>query len=221
MHKFDINSAKFVSIIIGICFIFTMVIWHAFSYLPKEIPNIETTPNSNISSEAKTSDKITESEKPVQLKEEEKNTIQNLAQENKKKETKSELKPLETIYEDTPGETISDNSITKNDESNIARIEDLMLSEKYTEALELCKKTIEYSNDDSVKARAYEKMANIYAISRHYGSALSAAQRAFNLKPTTSRETLLARLYYKTGDIDKATSRINNVLRRDFKVNDK
>ena len=36
------------------------------------------------------------------------------------------------------------------------------------------------------------------------------------MDPTTSREILLARIYYKTGDIVKATQRINNVLQRDF-----
>ena len=35
MNRFDSNSAKFISIIIGICFIFIMVVWHAFDYIPK------------------------------------------------------------------------------------------------------------------------------------------------------------------------------------------
>ena len=36
MNKFNIESARFVSIIIGICFIFVMVIWNAFDYLPQD-----------------------------------------------------------------------------------------------------------------------------------------------------------------------------------------
>ena len=51
---------------------------------------------------------------------------------------------------------------------------------------------------------------------KRYGTALSYAQKAYNTYPTSSREMLLARLYYKTGDLDKATKRMNNVLQRDF-----
>ena len=34
MNKFNIESAKFLSIIIVICFVFIMVVWKAFDYLP-------------------------------------------------------------------------------------------------------------------------------------------------------------------------------------------
>jgi hypothetical protein len=59
-------------------------------------------------------------------------------------------------------------------------------------------------------------MADVYGIVKRYGTALSYAQRAYNAAPTTSREMLIARLYYKTGEIDKATKRVNNILQRDF-----
>ena len=63
-------------------------------------------------------------------------------------------------------------------------------------------------------------MAIVYAISKRYGSAISAAQRAYNIAPTSNREMLLARLYYKTGDTERATAKANNVLRRDFGLYD-
>ena len=56
------------------------------------------------------------------------------------------------------------------------------------------------------------------AIVKKYGSAMSYAQKAYNLSPSTNRELLLARLYYKTGDVDKATKRVNNILQRDFSI---
>ena len=78
------------------------------------------------------------------------------------------------------------------------------------------KQLLEISKPNNVSFVSIDEMKSLI-----YGSALSAAQRAYNLAPSSHREVLLARLYYKTGDIDKATSRVNNVLRRDFSINDK
>lgn len=87
---------------------------------------------------------------------------------------------------------------------------------QYVKALEEYKAIAENSTDANVKARCYEEMADVYGIVKRYGTALSYAQRAYNVAPTTSREMLIARLYYKTGEIDKATKRVNNILQRDF-----
>ena len=87
---------------------------------------------------------------------------------------------------------------------------------QYVKALEEYKAIAENSTDANVKARCYEEMADVYGIVKRYGTALSYAQRAYNAAPTTSREMLIARLYYKTGEIDKATKRVNNILQRDF-----
>ena len=90
-------------------------------------------------------------------------------------------------------------------------------SEKqYVKALEELQKIPSITKDVNLIAKSYEETASIYAIVKRYGTALSYAQRAYNMSPSSSREMLLARLYYKTGDIDKATKRINNVLQRDF-----
>ena len=72
------------------------------------------------------------------------------------------------------------------------------------------------TDDKSSIATSYEGIASIYAARHKYGSALSYATRAYNMSPSSSRELLLARLYYKTGDMEKATRRINNILHRDF-----
>lgn len=87
---------------------------------------------------------------------------------------------------------------------------------QYVKALEEYKAIAENSTDANVKARCYEEMADVYGIVKRYGTALSYAQRAYNVSPSTSREMLIARLYYKTGEIDKATKRVNNILQRDF-----
>ena len=87
---------------------------------------------------------------------------------------------------------------------------------QFVKALQEYQKIPAITNDTSMVARSYEEIATIYAIVKKYGTALSYAQKAYNMSPSSSREMLLARLYYKTGDIDKATRRINNVLQRDF-----
>lgn len=66
------------------------------------------------------------------------------------------------------------------------------------------------------KADLYEAASTSYGMAKRYGTALAYAQKAYNMSPSTNREVLLARLYYKTGDYSKANDRMNNVMRRDF-----
>lgn len=220
MNKFNMESAKFLSIIIGICFVFIMVIWHAFSYLP------DTDSNKNI---ADVSSNISEKKEVVIETSSLKSNSEVLNQEvGERKEfevvnvvksaEKKNLEPLETIYEDTPEKIVkNDNSIEK----AFVKAQELRSNNQYVEALSEYQNIISTTDDVKIKAQAYEEIALMYAVLKRYGSALAAAQKSYNLVPTSSREVLLARLYYKTGDIDKATTRVNNVLRRDFIANDK
>lgn len=228
MNKFDVNSAKFLSIIIAICFIFIMVVWHAFDYLPTKEENNNTlyTQTNNKISEvvSRESTTVENSDKTEQATEENEveTTSEKVIKESSTNEDKK-LEPLETIYEGTP---LSNESKLSQEESNISdanydRAKDYMTSKRFVEAITEYKKIIQTTDDDKLKAQCYEDISIAYAVLKRYGSALSAAQRAYNLAPSSHREVLLARLYYKTGDIDKATSRVNNVLRRDFSINDK
>ena len=94
--------------------------------------------------------------------------------------------------------------------------EKLKKDKQYVKAIEEYQKISTVTNDTNTVAKSYEEIATIYAIVKRYGTALSYAQKAYNMSPSSSREMLLARLYYKTGDMDKARRRVNNILQRDF-----
>ena len=94
-------------------------------------------------------------------------------------------------------------------------------SKEYTKALDEYTNVLKNTSDNDVKAICYQEISYIYAINKRYGTELSYAQQAYNLVPNSERELLLARLYYKTGDIDKASKRVNNVLKRDFFIESK
>lgn len=227
MNKFDMQSAKFIGIIIGICFIFIMVIWNAFNYLPpKEDNNMATNQEINLPTDEEQKEN-TQNDEEVQNDEDDESVevkadtqIRNF--DSQKNAQEVELEPLEPIAENAKDENVTLDADVQNHENPLDtalnNAKNYSREHKYASSISEYQKAISLTNDNSVKAQCYENIAKIYATSKRYGSALSAAQKAFNTEPSTSREVLLARLYYKTGDIDKATNRINNVLKRDFSL---
>ncbi len=135
---------------------------------------------------------------------------------------KAALEPLEPL-EDLPEEAAEANgaapNITQESVTDLITKADKYRADKdYVKAIETYKAAADRAEDTTTKAQCYENTATVYAIVKRYGSAMSYAQQAYNMAPSTSRELLLARLYYKTGDIDKATKRVNNILQRDFSI---
>lgn len=221
MNNFDIKSAKYVSIVILICFIFVMVVWHAFRYLPSETPegvNLPPAEEQQIDNNETASSAEEEAPQPEETRQERSedwtpkvSTEPDITTEtisgNDREVTPTE--PLEAIDEDEKPEVDSLTSAL----NNAQRYKD---NKQYVKAISEYQKAISLTTDIKTKANCYEEISSIYAIAKRYGTALSFAQKAYNMVPTTAREILLARLYYKTGDADKATTRMNNVLRRDF-----
>lgn len=219
MDKFDIRSAKLISIIGLILFIFVMVIANAYKYLPSNTADIPEV-NSEINLPANNSDNDNEYDSNESEATEEEAVNNDESRDNRKtaepediNSSGNEITPLENID--------SDNSISESNNS----YEDIINNAKqFKEDKQLVKAISEYqkalniAENSKQKAECYEEISTIYAISKKYGTALSYAQKAYNLYPSTSREILLARLYYKTGSTDKASDRINNVLRRDFNL---
>lgn len=219
MNKFNLDSAKFVSIIIGICFIFVMVVWHAFNYLPNKS-------SEQVLFEQPTASGITENVQEEVRQNAEEEQEQGEASDYQEQDeivktetskAEQELEPLEPIVSDEQNVEKGFSSIEK----SLEMAKNYKESQSYVNAISEYQKVIGLTEESKVKAQCYEEISYIYASQKRYGSALSAAQKAYNTSPSTSREVLLARLYYKTGDIDKATNRLNNVLRRDFLPNDK
>ena len=203
-----------------VCVAFFVVIARAFQYIPNQdnnqivqpkIEDINSTSNSSSEEE-----NIAQEETTTPTEEEQKAPVE------KEKVSQKPNEELENI-EDLPKEAAAENTQAEPEltpeekaEKTFFTAQKYKKEKQYVKALEEYKKISEITNDTATIARSYEEIATIYAIVKRYGTALSYAQKAYNMAPSSSREMLLARLYYKTGDIDKATRRINNVLQRDF-----
>lgn len=228
MNKFNIESARFVSIIIGICFIFVMVIWNAFDYLPQDaVDDRLTSLIKEENTQQENTQKVNFEDNTADEESEEEISDDDIDEPVTKVTAKPEptsIQPLEVIPDEelTSGNAVATDSQEKEspEEKLLVKARTLKADKQYTAAIAEYEKLIQTTNDTKLKAICYEEMATIYGIVKRYGSALSAAQRAYNLSPTSAREVLLARLYYKTGELNKATERVNNVLKRDFGVND-
>ena len=239
----EFNSKGFLIILFLICTVFLVLIIKAFSYIPNTSSdnivqrgssvNRVLPPSENAAIEVNTE---TDSETKTLQPDSEK-TDNNVVKPNKTRtstkdsfamEQSGMQEGLENI-EDLPSEAEAANSSDSNSvqapvepttDEKVMKIlldaDKLKKDKQYVKAIEEYQKISTVTNDTNTIAKSYEEIATIYAIAKRYGTALSYAQKAYNLSPSSSREMLLARLYYKTGDMDKATRRINNVLQRDF-----
>lgn len=233
MNKYiESNSKKFLIMLLLICLVFFILIIKAFEYIPMTDKDAIVSRN-NIENLNKPAEENAEEQQNNQNEQTEKPTLDVKLTPDFVDKQKNEVQtdatkttePLENIT-DLPEDTIATNNSeeTKSIELTPEEKADKILlaaqkykkDKQYVKALEEYQKIPTITNDTTTIARSYEEIATIYAIVKRYGTALSYAQKAYNMSPSSSREMLLARLYYKTGDIDKATKRINNVLQRDF-----
>ena len=237
MNKYIVsNSKKFLVLLVLICVVFLIVIIKAFEYIPVTDDDAIISRN-NIENINKPAQDEAEQATNENAENKEKKTLDitltpDFVQKPKAETPKEEkvAEPLENIT-DSPSDAVEANSDGSGAVQAEKKVEltpeekaekTFLTAQKYKRDRQFVKALQEYqkipaiTNDTSMVARSYEEIATIYAIVKKYGTALSYAQKAYNMSPSSSREMLLARLYYKTGDIDKATRRINNVLQRDF-----
>lgn len=229
MNKFNVESAKFLSIIIGICLIFIMVVWHAFEYIPNKGVSNKPVEEAVVQEELVDEEKIkVEDEQTVEevvldeeMEDSERESTEQIIIEQRRQDiVKEKLEPLESI-EDSQGEIVAEKQEEISFVSILNQGQDKEIAGDYSGALAQYQKALDMVSSNKEKAICLEKIAMLYALQKRYGSALSVAQKAYNAYPNTSREILLARLYYKTGDINRANARMSNVLKRDFMANDK
>ena len=232
----EFNSKSFLIILFLICAVFLVLIIKAFSFIPDS--NTDKVVSRNMTANTQKPRTVEQSVK------EENNAVQEDAQVEQKTDTVSAVQDRQqnTMFQPTPNEQESLENIdelpqeasaenlsnsTTNTEPAAPSVEEQVLKifvdagklkkdKQYVKAIEEYQKISTITQDTDTIAKSYEEIAAIYAIVKRYGTALSYAQKAYNMSPSSSREMLLARLYYKTGDMDKATRRINNVLQRDF-----
>ncbi len=232
----EFNSKSFLIILFLICAVFLELIIKVFSFIPDS--NTDKVVSRNMTANTQKPRAVEQSVK------EENNTVQEEAQVEQKTDTVSAVQDRQqnTMFQPTPNEQESLENIDElpqeasaenlsnnatNTEPAAPSVEEQVLKifveagklkkdKQYVKAIEEYQKISTITQDTDTIAKSYEEIAAIYAIVKRYGTALSYAQKAYNMSPSSSREMLLARLYYKTGDMDKATRRINNVLQRDF-----
>ena len=208
MDNFDIKSAKFIVFIIVICGIFAALVGNAYRYLPSENDKNTIKLEQKESPEFIAEEKEYTEEETVGKKLIVKEKDEEIINEKVKPESEKDVEELEVIK---PDQDNNDNEL----DNSLAKAKKYVEDKDYSKALAEYQKALTLANEDKEKALCYEQIANIHAVSKHYGSALSNAQKAFNL---ASREVLLARLYYKTGNPERANQRMQNVLQRDFSM---
>lgn len=217
--KFDFLSSKKYLLLIGIiCVVFIIIIYKAFDYLPKKDLEPITPINSTKYEEQTQEDynieedsEETEYDNEEDLEEDVEDNIETQTLEKKPTEP---LEPIEELNNISPIET------GNSDENNVVLLFDsaqkLTKSKNYKAAILEYSKIIQKSTDKETQAKAYEEMAHVNAIQKRYGTAIAQVQKAYMMSPSSSKEFLLARLYYKIGDKEKAQERIDNILNREF-----
>ena len=210
------NSKKFLILILIVCVAFLVLIINAFEYLPNKSGD-EIINRTNVEEINKAAEPVETEEAKEQPKEERGTLNINLDQPTKVDEPEK-LEPIAVDGDNAVAEDAKPVELTPEQKADEAfrAAKAYRHSKQYVKALEEYQKIPMITKDNDTIARSYEEIAFIYATVKRYGTALSFAQTAYNMSPSSSREVLLARLYYKTGDMDKATTRINNVLQRDF-----
>lgn len=229
MHKYDLESNKYILILIGLCIVFVLIIWHAFSYLPqkdeiqiyKEIIPIEAQ-QAEITEEEESEEGFLEEDDEETSIEEEPDEEQEPEEEQEvllEEKTEKNIAPLESISEEEIlGNVQKPIPIKKENpyEATIIKAQEYKAKKDFIKAVTEYEKALNLTKDIKQQADCYEEIAVLYALMRRHGTALSYAQKSFNMKPTTEREVLLARLYYKTGSVEKAFERAKNIMNRDF-----
>ena len=231
-NNLDINSKKFLIILVVMILAFVLLIIKAFDIMGKANED-PLRPQVNMSevgelgddnqatdgqqNENNTANINTDVEHHVSFVEEEQ---QKESQPAETTNTQTITEPLAPINENNNVEESKPTSLTKAQETELMFLDAQKLKDEkqYVKALEEYKSILEKNIDSNTNARCYEEMAGIYSIVKRYGTALSYAQKAYSIAPSSNRELLIARLYYKTGYIDKATKKIDNILQRDFSV---
>lgn len=203
MEKFDLKSMKFLIAVVVVCVIFVAFLPLAYLNLPEEtdnnIPTVEMLSRNNSEPAAEVVAEPETSPRGQRFKKNNKNT-------NKEEPAVAENTEILKV------DRVREEPVVDPYEKAMS----LRKEQKYESAVYEYQQIAKSTDDLSEQARCYQEIAQTYASIKRYGTALSYAQKAYNTSPSSDREMLMARLYYKTGSIDKATEHVNAILKRDF-----
>lgn len=248
MNKFNPESMRFVSILVGLCLVFALIVRHAYSYIPTD-EKINTETSFDVVQPIRPLDDLVNEKFPERLSTEHQyhkihsneENYQNVYRETQVHNTNSlasyddvnlekeerrakrleerKLNEIEKIQEVSQSEIDSYQYDKKQDFDKIIEKAKYYSSNKnYSSAIPEFKHAVTITENVEDKAFCYEKLAEIYAYAKQYDSALTAAKKAYELAPSVEREFLLARIYYKLGETGKASQHLKNVLKTDIEV---
>ena len=212
MNKFEFLQKKSFLIVLLLCLLLVFITAASFKYSKPKTINNNNKPQQEYVREL-TDDDSTEQDNNSIRQENDTNSSEEI--QNKKEvdsddtsDKKQDISELKTINTD-------DND---NDLSPYDKAEQLLEEEKYESAVYEYQQIANNSSDSYEAADCYQKIATIYGYMKRYGTALSFAQKAYNNAPSNEREFLLAKLYFKTGSVEKAYEHVNNIFKRDFSI---
>ena len=231
----EFGSKKYIILLILICIVFTIFIVKAFDYLPdKSVDGYNTSVNSqttqtnqnNYNSQNQPQD-INQNQnqnQPENNYDPERNKsghIDFMPQQNENNRNDfEEINAPRGVNEDiyTPN-TQSKTMISSDEMAMITLFNATKFKSEgdYKKALEELQRIPELTTEREVVASGYEKIAEIYALEKKYSTALSFAGKAYSTSPNANREMLIARIYYQSGETEKAVTRLNDILYRGFK----
>ena len=226
----ELGSKKYFILLTLICIVFTIFIVKAFDYLPDKSvdgynPNVNTkTSQVNQFNNPNHSQDLNQNSKEENYDpERHKSGHIDFMQRNNKSENNrddfEDIKAPNGINEDVHNTNAQNKTTISSDEMamitlfNAAKFKS---DRDYKKALEELHKIPELTNDKEIIASGYEKIAEIYASQKNYSTALSFAGKAYSKSPNKNREMLIARIYYQSGDTEKAITRFNNILYSGF-----
>ena len=228
-NSFDFNSKKYMILLILICTLFTIFTIKIFDYMPKPeiiVDNFNDEQVEGINSPAQGNNVVSNNK--------EEDEEENEAKQHKKghfdfmpKQVQDEEVEYDEI--DAPPGAVSEDTSTEVRTTNVTNLTSdeqalrciisghkYKASSDYTNAMNEFQKVAELTDNNELKAMSFEAIAEIYAHQRRFGTALTFASKAYNLSPTNSREMLISRIYYASGDTEKGLKRLNVMLQKGF-----
>lgn len=224
MNNFDLKSMRFIGILIFICLVFALVVWQAFSYLPSEsdvhkndvVVTVPSDDDTDVESEQSDDEDVTQDDEDDSDEDADDENEDDFNEENSGEPAGIDNAPTK-LESDEKFDVIEDPAdLSENTDDIIKSALNYREQKNYVAAINNYEKAIGQTSDIVKKAECNEQISMIYAIMKRYGTALSYAQKAYNLSPSSSRELLLAKLNYKTGNVDKANGQMSAVLNGDF-----
>lgn len=228
----EFSSKKYMILLVTICIVFVIFIVKAFDYLPdksveanyqminNQPQNINTIVNDNNVNDNK-QEQAQEIYDPDRHKSGHIDFMPKPKKEEYSRNDYEEIKaPSGTYEEDIHVPNNNQNYIASPEEQAMKSIVSAIKYKSnydYANALNELQKVPELTTDKELTALSYEKIAEIYAIQKRYGTALSFAGKAYSASPNVNREMLIARIYYQSGETDNAISRMNAILSKGFR----